>query len=139
MTDKLRDLGRRAIACRGWKWMDGMLDGAQSGWRYDAQLNGFLVCDETNIGDVTAIDAFLESVEPNSLPDLSDPATLGCLLALVRSALKDDTVYVRYFPDDDVWCVGSGKLVASLLVVNGKNAEGKSEAEALIAALEAAP
>lgn len=76
MTDELRDLGRRAIACRGWKWMDGMLDGAQSGWRYDAQLNGFLFCDEINLGDVTEIDACLELVEPDSLPDFSDPATL---------------------------------------------------------------
>lgn len=131
MTDELRDLGRRAVACRGWRWMDGMLDGNAYGERYIEDRDGFLIRDSDGWGYRRLLDG--------SLPDFSDPATLGCLLALVRDALRDDTIYARYFPDDDVWCVGSGKLVASLLVVNGKNAEGKSEAEALIAALEAAP
>jgi hypothetical protein len=72
------------------------------------------------------------------LPDLSDPATLGCLLALVREAWEDphlytlhdihwtvrlrDGVTTAFEPEDDSW-VGTGA----------------TEAQALVAALEAAP
>jgi hypothetical protein len=63
------------------------------------------------------------------LPDLSDPATLGCLLALVRKALGDPFVYLA---PADGWFVGRGAR-------DGVIAEGATEAEALVVALEGAP
>jgi hypothetical protein len=72
----LEDLGRRAVACKHWRWMDGMV------------TFGF-------VGE--------------DVPDLSDPATLGCLLALVREAWKGNVAPV--YPDSDEALT---KLVAAL-------------------------
>ena len=73
------ELSRRAIACDGWRWLPGMLAVLNEGdyhgshrvyqERYD-DLGGWL-------------------------PDLGDPATLGCLLALVRDYREDPYVYVQ--------------------------------------------
>lgn len=69
--------------------------------------------------------------ELTHIPDLTDPATLGCLLTLAREAWVSTTVYAR--PTKTTWIVmmGSGKGF-------GKVSEAGSEAEALVAALEAA-
>lgn len=60
-------------------------------------------------------------------PNLTDPATLGCLLALVREA-HGDVVWLHY--DCGVW------VVCGLPEDPGGSA---TEAEALVVALEAAP
>ena len=63
------------------------------------------------------------------LPDLTDPATLGCLLALVREAWMCPKVSVRY---------EMGRIWRCVHQDGAWLGEGKSEAEALVAALEAA-
>jgi hypothetical protein len=86
------------------------------------------------------------------LPDLSDPATLGCLLALVRKAWRCPTVYVRQSTTRRVsdgviaWEVCDLYLDAEACRALGVPREGSvgswghgSEAEALVAALESAP
>ena len=105
MTDQDQDLARRAVLCDGWRWMPGMTYWIDP-WRADR----FDYC----------------------LPDLSDPCTLGGLLALVREAWDDPHMHV--YPDL-AWCVYNFKST-SLPVCVGK---GDTEAEALVAALEAAP
>lgn len=65
------------------------------------------------------------------LPDLADPATLGCLLALVREA----------WGDPYLCCVGdreTGWRLDGYAAVEDIHSY-RSEAEALVAALEAAP
>jgi hypothetical protein len=71
-------------------------------------------------------------IRKDVLPIFTDPATLGCLLALVREAMSAETLYTR--PTRTGWTVmrGSGKGL-------GKVSDGTTEAEALVAALEAAP
>ena len=59
------------------------------------------------------------------LPDLTDPATLGCLLALVREALDIPYLCISISPEGRWW-------------VDGYSLHD-TEAEALVAALEAAP
>lgn len=105
------ELGRRAVACKGWRWMPGMLARRQA-W-----------------------------------PDLRDPATLGCVLALVREAWPNVVIWVardcavdplddtEYMLDDvEGWtvCGGCGDDYV------GCFGSGKTEAAALVAALEAA-
>jgi hypothetical protein len=68
MTEDTLDLARRAVACRGWRWMLGMQAITPDG------LFGHRVTEYTVF------------IDPDHLPDLTDPATLGCLLALVREA-----------------------------------------------------
>tara|TARA_R110000868_G_scaffold295647_1_gene555975 strand:+ start:1501 stop:1776 length:276 start_codon:yes stop_codon:yes gene_type:complete len=76
------------------------------------------------------------------LPDLTDPATLGCLLALVREAFEDKGVGAIC---QDVGIMNGSKMW-SLIGEAGefggywtKQAYYSTEAEALVAALEAAP
>jgi hypothetical protein len=59
------------------------------------------------------------------LPDLTDPATVGCLLALVREALGIPYLCTSVSPEGRWW-------------VDGYSLHD-TEAEALVAALEAAP
>ncbi len=134
MTPALLDLGRRAVACPRWRWMRGMstLPGTLEEW--GCTLIGHPM--ETTYTDRGAI------------PDLSDPATLGCLLALVREAWGDSTLYVRVSDthraiDKKVAWEVHGWLDAS------RSSDGRagswrgwgwaSEAETLVAILEAAP
>jgi len=63
------------------------------------------------------------------LPDLQDPATLGCLLALVREAYPDAYTVPQF---------GGGWEVASPVDADVVG-DGLSEAEALVAALERSP
>ena len=73
----MKTLGERAVASKHWQWMAGMLY-ASPDWRVWAR-----VPDQPQ-------DEFDEWVKVwlgvGSIPDFSDPATLGCLLALVREA-----------------------------------------------------
>jgi hypothetical protein len=117
MTEEQIALARRAVACRGWRWMPGMLD--QWGLRYAG----------THVNHTRAI------------PDVTDPATLGCLLALVREAFPGCHAEPNGAPEwdgydeaerDNWWSVftcGPHRLMAN----------GATEAAALVAALEAAP
>jgi hypothetical protein len=114
MTADMLDLSRRAVACKGWRWMPGM-----RWWTED---------------DRGRLDDFQPEYmgrPHDALPDLTDAATLGCLLALVREAWgQDDMGAFRY---KDLWCVEFTPSAA-------KNHAfyGETEAEALVAALEAA-
>jgi hypothetical protein len=73
----------------------------------------------------------------DALPDLTDPATLGCLLALVREALgKPIWVRTGYYGNEVCWCDGPHSI--SVLFFD-RDADHDSEASALVAVLEAAP
>ena len=77
MTDEQIALARRAVACKGWRWMPGM--------RVVGIPSRMLLEDEDGCGrwiDSTPTDCLMTQ----GIPDLTDPATLGCLLALVREA-----------------------------------------------------
>ena len=63
-----------------------------------------------------------------TLPDLTDPATLGCLLALVREAHKDAYMTIGCVDGDWIVTDCDGREVS----------RARSESEALVAALEAA-
>ena len=137
-TEQLEDieqLARRVIACKRWRWMPGMR--TSEGWRvirgstesrcwaYDENPENWQVADNR--------------IEDGTLPDLTDPATLGCLLALVREAWGPEasvSVNISSF-----WAVGGARIQ------KGKSAGHTinlgiwklTEVEALVAALEVAP
>ena len=122
MSDAL-DLARRAVACKGWRWMPGMLVVASSGRATSAHR--------------VTHDSW--SAWGGELPDLTDPATIGCLLALVREAWGDDGITTS--------CTrcggGTGWSVHRSSPVDGVSALvpilSESEATVLVCALEAAP
>jgi hypothetical protein len=122
----LEELGRRAVACKHWRWMRGMLasNGEEDVRVFYTSANNLLVIEfeDYEFGMVRI------PKDTCLIPDLSDPATLGCLLALVREAWANDTMHAR--PEGDRWRVWSEEPGAFVF---------GTEAEALVAALEAAP
>lgn len=78
MTPEMVALARRAVVCKGWRWLPGMLtlDGFRCVWADAEQIE----CAASRAHN------FRRPNSATDLPDLTDPATLGCLLALVREA-----------------------------------------------------
>jgi len=126
-------LANRAVACPGWRWLPGML--TQHGRICGA---GYLVPDDVD-EDWSGLSAVDTVAWDDLLPDLRDPATLGGLLALVREAWGDPYLYVfytSYFFTVSRAGTGGGNW----LDPKGHGMiEASTEAEALVAALEAAP
>ena len=104
-------LNQRAVACKGWRWLPGS---------------------RTKAGGRRLTDTGARSIPPiNAVPDFDDPATLGCLLALVREAFRDAAIYAST-ENDGTWGVfntGDG-------IITHKH---DTETDALISALECAP
>jgi hypothetical protein len=112
MTPDIEALARRALACKGWRWMPGMRL-HQGGWF-------------ARVGDGWEWD---DSKGP-ILPDLSDPLTVQAVLLLAREAWGCD------------WLTCQPLLTEGGIhgwrVVGTSAPSGRTEAEALVAALEAA-
>ena len=121
MTSEIEALARRAVACPAWRWIPGVAAVMPDGNRARLLMEGKWWCPP-----LSAHEAFVDEAE--TLPDLTDPATLGCLLALVREAWGVPNAFA--YP-----CAHGGWGVS----LNPGWINGPTEAEALVAALEAAP
>ncbi len=109
MTEEQIALARRAVACMGWRWMPGMAD-----------------CYGRRLREGDWLDPAAE------FPDLQDPATVGCLVALVRKARNEPTGFASVVtPEPSVrWAWVNGRNVSQRFFV------ATTEAEALVLALE---
>ena len=128
----LEELGRRAVACKHWRWMPGMLASDPGGNRHR------IVCHDAGKKYAQTVlqdydDAHVDSSVPvdGVIPFLSDPATLGCLLHLAREAWGTMLQAPVCWPEDGgvYWAIE----------LRGEDVCTNTEAEALVAALEAAP
>jgi len=105
-------LAKRAVACRHWRWMEGMK--VVAGPRLWRDLDG-------------PFDAW---------PDLDDPATLGCLLELVRDKwMENGRIWLSW--DEPFWKIHPE--IGGAFWPDYLYGDFTSEQEALIVALEAAP
>ena len=134
MNDKFIELAKRAVACRNWKWLEGMLT----------------ICDLRVIeggtdyiighrqGDTRSGGGWYDGESVGLLPNIIDPATIGCLLDLVRQAWytapANVNCHMSYSPEKGhyrywtcSYCTGE----------KWEQTQGETEAEALILALEA--
>ena len=141
----MTDLGRRAVACKAWRWMRGMTGVDAHGTRfivtgYAAEHGDKLLARAVDDGDAEGF-AFVEDDDvsrdwyDDPTPDMTDPATLGCVLAILRDVYRDPCLHLGWFStlDGERWCV------MTIAVGGGPAFTATSEAEALVLALEAAP
>jgi hypothetical protein len=75
------DIARRAVACKRWRWMPGML--TKDGIRLER-------VDPDGYGIGRSAGGYAYTLNADSVPDFSDAATVGCLLYLVREAYGAD-------------------------------------------------
>jgi hypothetical protein len=156
MTKEQIALAKRAVACKGWKWMAGMrtvyIDGGDDYRPGQAfRRTDFLECVEPYQDDTHFHNGSIwYGARDDGLPDLTDPATLGCLLQLVRKAMELDNrhhsgirwISEKWFDNEGMQHSTGGwrfywesKIGARSGYIDGLCA---TEAEALVAALEAA-
>ena len=81
--DEKRDLANRAVDCDAWEWLPGMRTLPCQGQRLWHLDHGFHLASGKMTEDTCG-----------ALPDFSDPATLGCLLELVRRAYDAPTLHL---------------------------------------------
>ena len=120
MNQELEALGRRAVGCKGWRWRRGM-----------SLSDGTIVVRVSDNGRPVVSGG--ASRGGNALsevyPDLSDAATLGAVLGLVREAWQEPHAHCRYDAVHKDWLT---RLISC-------GFDAKTESESLVCALEAAP
>jgi hypothetical protein len=83
MNYEMIKLSKRLISCKHFKWMPGMR--TLGDWRViNVDSDGVEVV--TDLSEVALFHSGDLPHIPSSLPDLNDPATIGCLINLVRIA-----------------------------------------------------
>ena len=129
------EISERLIACKGFRWMPGMRTLGE--WRIiNVDADGVEVV--TDLGEVVLFHSGDLPHIASSLPDLTDPATIGCLLVLVREVWEDPTASTAATREADGkrgWVMDCWDPKSPL---NGIG-PFQSEAATLVAALVAAP
>ena len=143
MTDEQIALARRAVACRGFRWLPGMLavrveepPFVSEGFDAAKLLNRtYRVLHITERGMVHCYAEAFRAASTAYAPDLTDPATLGCLVALVREAWGPDLRVFR----DGVWFVEFAPSKVPEDMYGQRTFTAHTLVDALVDALEAAP
>lgn len=127
------DLGARAVACKGWRWMAGMRlkDGDRVVSAGDPRMLSDLM--GRHVPPLVLVARYDDNADAcelpvDALPDFTDPATRGCVLELVRTLYRDPLLRVEGFPDG--WRTVRTSLAPYILGL------GPTEVAALIHALE---
>ena len=127
---ELEALARRAVACKHWRWIEGML--TERGDRIaSVEHDSLIVLDEEF--------EIVELTDGKAIPDLRDPATVGCLLALVREAWGHNAPFSWWPRASTTWWPQDGDSAEYWSIEFKDYYQGATEAEALVAALEGAP
>jgi len=122
MTRTAEEWGRVAVSLPGWRWMPGLRvrSGSVRSWGTAVTVypDGFVDCWDPEFEEL------FTGVHPSWLDiDPDDPATAGCLLALLGSG-------VRVWMDgaDDLWTVEVGGVRASMHATLGRACIAAAEA-----------
>ena len=130
------ELAKRAVACKHWRWMPGMLTleeivppAITLGWDAARVLHA----DEGGAVRVCTVLRKVRDIHDTALPDLTDPLTVQALLLLVREAWGKPGIHARRRG------VGIWAVYADPWLKRKPLGRGDTEAAALVATLEAAP
>ena len=140
----MTELAKRAVACKEWMWMPGMR--LRSIRRYlrivGCNSDGSFRLSWDDLDRPVEGDSYTAEDLAKATPDISDPATLGCMLYLVRKAWADEgcaAVVSSYTLESGYrWRVVGGHHQGSRFMAMSQK-HYQTQAAALIAALEAAP
>jgi len=130
----MKTLAQRLMACKHFRWMPGMQianrdDNLALTWRIvHCHTNWLTLWDERSIIERPA----KALTDDDLFPDLSDPATLGCVLALVEGRYGDGC----YVQNLNGGLYGDGWVV--FIDDQALTERHQTRAHALVAALEAA-
>jgi len=136
MTDEELKIARAFVECSPWQWLPGMrmLHSIMGPARVRSTTDqGVWVVKEKNLASGFRVE------RDGNIPDVTDPATLGCILQVARDAMGDPGLHLRctlpYVPSYTAaspWAVYSGR---------GQRLSDRhdSEAESLLQVLQAAP
>lgn len=129
MTEEQNALARRAIACRLWGWMEGMLatDGVAVAFRVAHDGERMVM-----IPNVPNWEAMPLPPPGDILPVFTDPATVGCLLARLRTIYGKASLTTQ-FRGKGRWWVGEYESNPSAFTLI---ATGDGEVDAMVKALE---
>ena len=132
-THHLSAVARAMVAEPVWRWMPGMLiEGPEGPCRIveASPSTGKLQVVIEHLGGQALVGI---RDDAHMVPDLADPATLGCILALCREASRTPTLYAlpQSWRGQVAWRVASARITAG--------GEHPSEAAALLAALRLCP
>ena len=138
--DEARDLGERLVACRGFRWMPGMLVHSGGGAvRLTDGGESMLVVGQWEVPNGSGSSLFDGWLHDNAWPDLRDAATRGCVLQLLCDMYGDPNITLAYdlrtlYPKTRIWAVIRQEDNRDLAVLS----EHACREEALALALEAA-
>lgn len=151
MTD-YTELGKRIVACKAWRWMPGMLCQRRlhTGEWVPVRLTDCTIVADYRVVERTAVPSMNQDaarmmgegyialdgwvLADDLLPDLSDAATKGCVLQLVREAWDDPEAHFSLGAAG--WTLMSGESRIADVVY--PSPPSKDEAEAMVLAMETA-
>ena len=122
----MEELAKRAVACKYWRWMPGMRALDSSGEEHLARVIDHRRSVVYEDKDGAIHDGVLSR---SDVPDFIDPATLGCVMSLVRKAYANAVVIT----------LGNGWWSVETDNHRWDQDNTTSFQEALVRALEAAP
>lgn len=125
----LEELAEYAVTLDGWEWMPGMVDSYGDIVVSSPSENWMYVCGRMYEDDTKREVAIGQEVQ-GTYPDLTDPATLGCVLAMARK--KHGPMSRAICSDIYKWGFVSGRFAHHYILID---TELQTEAHALIAAL----
>ena len=137
--DEARDLGERLVACKGFRWMPGMLVHSGGAVRLTDGGESMLVVGQWEVPNGSGSSLFDGWLHDNAWPDLRDAATRGCVLQLLCDMYGDPNITLAYdlrtlYPKTRIWAVIRQEDNRDLAVLS----EHACREEALALALEAA-